>query len=491
MVSASLVTTRSTQRAPRPVDEVPGPADGPLAAVRRMRADPLSQFTALHDRYGPLVRLIRWPVSLFLVSDPEAIGDILVGGQKAYGKGAVLSGPGSRRRVVQPLRTLLGDGLLTSAGEDHLRQRRLMQPLFHKQRIAEYGQQFVAIAESTAASWHDGQRLDVHAEMSEMTLAIVARTIFDVDISDHVLDVVRAALDETMSGSAVQQASGLGLGESSRLPLPAVRRRRATRAALDRTIYDLIAAHRAAGAGGTDLMSLLMAARDGDTGGQLTDHEIRDEAVTLLLAGHETAANALTWTFHLLGGAPVVAAELGEELDTVLAGRLPTFDDLPRLTYTNAVFNESMRLYPPVWAMVRHLVEDREVAGYLLPAWSTLVIGQWVMHRDGRWWPHPERFDPGRWLEPAGGAAGTSDAAGGAGATDSSGTRPRFAYFPFGGGRRQCIGNGFAVAEGVLALATIASRWTLTPASNTPVQPEPAITLRPRGPVSMIVHSRR
>nr|WP_242424834.1 cytochrome P450 [Frankia sp. EI5c] len=461
------------QPQPRSVDEVPGPADGPVAAVRRMRGEPLPQFTALYREYGPVVRLVRWPVSLFLVCDPEAIADVLVSGNRAYGKGAVVRGPGSRTRVVQPLRLLLGDGLLTSSGGAHLRQRRLVQPLFHKQRLAEYGEQFVGLARATTAAWRDGQLLDVHEEMSEMTLAIVARTLFDVGISDHVVDVVRAALDETMAGSAPLQASGLGLGESTRVPLPTVRRRRASRAALDRTIYDLIARHRAAGADGHDLLSLLMAARDDETGHRMSDVEIRDEAVTLLLAGHETTANALTWTFHLLGRSPEAAARMRAELDTVLDGRPPTFADLPRLIYTNAVFSESMRLYPPVWAMVRHLIEDRPVAGYLLPAGSTLVLGQWVVHRDERWWPDPERFDPGRWLDEEAAAA-----------------RPRFAYFPFGGGTRQCIGSGFAMAEGVLTLATIAREWSLTPVPGAAVELEPSITLRPRGPVPMIAHRR-
>lgn len=477
MVSAvsSLVTPpRLSKPPPHSVDEVPGPPGGPFVAVLRMRRDPLARFTELHQRYGPLVRLVRRPVSLFLVSDPDAIADILVGGSRAYGKGAVMHGPGSWTHLVQPLRMLLGDGLLTSTGESHLRQRRLMQPLFHKQRIAGYGEQFVALAAAATESWQDGQLMNVHAEMTELTLAIVARTLFDVDISDHVVDVVRAALDETMAGSAPQEASGLGLGHVDRFPLPAARRRRATTTALDETVYELIAERRAAGASGNDLLSLLLAVQDADTGERMDDTHIRDEAVTLLLAGHETTANALTWTFHLLGAAPDVASRLRAELDTVLGDRPPTVADLPRLVYANAVLRESMRLYPPVWAMVRHLLEDRVVAGYLLPAESTLVLGQWVMHRDERWWPEPERFDPGRWLDPA-------TAAG----------RPRFAYFPFGGGTRQCIGTSFAITEGVLTLATIAREWSLTPAPDVRVRPEPSFTLRPRGGVPMIAHRRR
>ncbi|WP_081438608.1 cytochrome P450 [Pseudofrankia asymbiotica] len=457
---------------PRGVHEVPGPPGGVMATVRRLRADPLARFPELRRDYGPLVRLASWPVSAFLVSDPDAIADALVGSHRLYAKGAVVRGPGSRSTVTQPLTYLLGQGLLTSAGDTHLRQRRLIQPLFHKQRIAGYGEQFVALADAAAATWRDGQRLDLHAEMTEMTLAIVARTLFDVDVDDRVIDVVRTAVGENMP--AARRASLPGFQRLERLPLRAAQRRQDARAALDNAVYEMIAARRAAGATGTDLLSLLLAAQDADTGERMDDTQIRDEAMTLLLAGHETTANALAWTFHLLGSEPAVAARLHEEVDAVLGGRPPTIDDLPQLAYTNAVFSESMRLYPPVWAMGRHLVADREVAGYLLPAGSTLVFSQWVMHRDERWWPDPDRFDPNRWLDKA-----------------TAHDRPRFAYFPFGAGSRQCIGNSFAVAEGVLTLAAIARRWSFTPASDTPVVPEPLVTLRPKGGLPMVPHRRR
>ncbi|WP_083749826.1 cytochrome P450 [Frankia sp. CcI49] len=472
----STQTSAPQASAPRAAAEVPGPAGGPMAAVRRLRADPLTRLAEIRRGYGPIARLASWPVSAFLVSDPDAIADALVSGHRLYAKGAVVRGPGSRATVTQPLTLLLGQGLLTSAGETHMRQRRLIQPLFHKKQMAGYSGQFVALAEATAATWRDGQSLDLHAEMTEMTLAIVARTLFDVDISDRVVDVVRTAVSENMP---VARRAGLPVLERlERFPLRAARRRQGARAALDRTVHEMIAGRRAAQAqgtsagAGTDLLSLLLAARDPDTGERMDDIQIRDEAMTLLLAGHETTANALAWTFHLLGGEPAVAARLRDELDTVLDGRPPTIEDLPRLTYTNAVFSESMRLYPPVWAMGRHLVADHEVAGYLLPAGSTLVFSQWVMHRHERWWPDPDRFAPTRWL----------------GAADN---RPRFTYFPFGAGPRQCIGNSFAVAEGVLTLAAIARRWSFTPASDAPVVPEPLVTLRPRGGLPMVAHRHR
>jgi cytochrome P450 len=458
-------------------DQVPGPAEGPVEVIRRLRTDPLTRLSELAHAHGPVVRLASWPVSAFLVSDPEAIGDALVSGHRAYAKGAVRRGLSAGATVVQPLTLLLGQGLLTSAGDVHRRQRRLLQPLFHKQRIAGYGDAFAAIADEAAAAWRDGQRLDLHAEMTEMTLAIVARTLFDVDLDSHVIDVVRAALRQAMPGAG--QTRFAALTSLDRFPLPSARRRRDARDALDRVVHDLINARRSAGATGSDLLSLLLTARDADTGEPMTDAQVRDEALTLLLAGHETTANALAWTFHLLGREPAVLATLQDELDRVLAGRRPTIDDLPQLRYADAVIHEAMRLYPPVWAMGRHLVEDRDVAGYRLPAGSTLVFSQWVVHRDERWWPQPYSFDPSRWSR--------DDAAG-----DPAGAepRPRFAYFPFGGGPRQCIGNTFAVTESVLALAAIARRWSFTPQTDAPVAPQPLVTLRPKGGLPMVAHRR-
>ncbi|KJE21453.1 cytochrome P450 [Frankia torreyi] len=469
--------------APRPAAEVPGPAGNGLAALRRMRSDPLTRFLDLRRAYGPVVHLAAWPVSAYLVSDPEAIADALVGGHRAYAKGAARRGRGGRLTVVQPLSLLLGRGLLTSSGQTHRTNRRLMQPLFHRQRIAGYGAAFAAIADSTARRWRDGQRLDVHAEMSEMTLEIVARTLFDVPLDDALIEVVRTALHENMPAAGRRVLPGFTAAE--RLPLPASRRRRASRDALDRMVYGLIARRRAAGATGDDLLSLLLFTQDAETGARMDDTQVRDEALTLLLAGHETTANALSWTFHLLGADPQAERALQAELDTVLGGRPPTIDDLPRLEYTQAVLQEAMRLYPPVWAMGRHLTEDREVGGHLLPAGSTLLFSQWVVHRDERWWPDPDRFDPTRWLRPCAATTDTDTD------TEAVPERPRFAYFPFGGGPRQCIGNTFALAEGALALAAIARHRSLRPVPGLDVVPHPLVTLRPRDGLPMTAHSRR
>ncbi|MCM3924316.1 cytochrome P450 [Frankia sp. AiPs1] len=479
--------------ASRPAVGVPGPGGNRLAALRRMRADPLTRFLDLRRAYGPVVRLTAWPVSAYLVSDPEAIADALVGGHRAYAKGAARRGRDGRLTVVQPLSLLLGQGLLTSSGQTHRTNRRLLQPLFHRRRIAGYGATFATIADSTARRWRDGQRLDIHAEMSEMTLEIVARTLFDVPLDDALIEVVRTALRENMPAAGRRVLPGFAAAE--RLPLPAARRRRASRDALDRMVYGLIARRRAAGATGDDLLSLLLSTQDAETGARLDDAQVRDEALTLLLAGHETTANALSWTFHLLGANPQAERALQAELDTVLGGRPPTIDDLPRLEYTQAVLQEAMRLYPPVWAMGRHLIEDREVGGHRLPAGSTLLFSQWVVHRDERWWPDPDRFDPSRWLHPGAATTGTStDTDTDTSTSTSTGAtpqRPRFAYFPFGGGPRQCIGNTFALAEGALALAAIARHWSLRPVPGFDVVPHPLVTLRPRDGLPMTAHRRR
>lgn len=463
--------------APRSVQEVPGPSGGLVAAVRMLRGDPLAGLTRLRREYGPVVRLSSRPVSAFLVADPTAIGDGLVGSNRTHAKGAVRRGFGSSESVVQPLALLLGQGLLTSSGELHRRQRRLMQPLFHRQRIAGYGETFARIADETAGAWRDGQRLDVHAEMTEMALAIVARTLFDVDLDSALIAAVRTAIDENMPAAGRARLPGFEAFE--RLPLPAPRRRRTAREALDRVVHEMIENRRAAGADGHDLLSLLLSTRDAETGAGMDDEQVRDEALTILLAGHETTANALSWTFHLLGRDPGVAARMHGELDQVLGDRMPTMDDLPRLPYTDAVIRESMRLYPPVWAMGRHLTEDRDVGGYLLPAGSTLLFSQWVVHRDERWWPDPDRFDPTRWLD--------ATTAVGAAPPD----QPRYSYFPFGGGPRQCIGNTFAHLEGVLALAAIGRRWSFEPDPEVEIVPAPLVTLRPRDGLPMTARARR
>jgi cytochrome P450 len=445
---------------------VPRPRGNALTTLRAMRRDALATFTGIRREYGPIARVPVPGARLYLVSDPATIQEALTATGRLYVKGSGRS-TDPDDGGFQPLQRVLGKGLLTSSGDRWRRQRRLIQPMFHRARIDGYCAVFAELAERTAAGWRDGEVRDLHTDLTELTLAIVGRTVFDVDLDTSVMRQIRTWLTANMA--TARRGADTPWGRLlDKLPLPSTRRFNADKRAFDAMMYQLIADRRAAGATGTDLLSLLLSARDEDTGEGMPDEQVRDEAVTLLLAGHETTANALAWAFHLLGRAPAAQLRLRAELDEVLGGRLPGADDLPRLAYTRAVFNESMRLYPPAWIVARRLLQPRDILGYRLPGGSMLLFCAWVVHRDPQWWPEPDEFRPERWLE-------------------RDPQRPRYAYFPFGGGPRQCIGNGFAEAEGVLTLATLLRRWYVMPTSDRPPRPRPLITLRPAGGVPMVV----
>lgn len=349
------------------------------------------------------------------------------------------------------------------------RQRRLIGPLFQPGRIAEYGAVFAGLAEQAGLGWSDGEVGDVHRDMTELTLAVIARTVFDVDLDTDVMAHIRRCIAANLSTARRRVLPWGRLAD--RLPLPSTRRFNADRAEFDAVIDSMVARRHVAGAGGCDLLSRLLSARDEETGKPMPDDLVRDEAVTMLLAGHETTANALTWALHLLSTDPQAQQRQGAELDEALGGRLPAAADVRLLPYTAAVLRESMRLYPPAWILARRLLTPRDVCGYRLPAGALLVFSPWVVHRDPAWWPEPDRFQPQRWL------------------TDAD-ERPRYAYFPFGGGPRRCIGRTFAETEGILILATLCRRWWVEPASVTPVVPHPVMTLRPAGAVPMTVRRR-
>jgi cytochrome P450 len=318
--------------------------------------------------------------------------------------------------------------------------------------------------------WRPGERFDAAAEMGRLTLAIAAETMFGADLEGEAEELGRALTDslELFDLLTVPFSEQL-----LRLPLPRTRRFHAARERLDRTIYRLIAERRARGEDRGDLLSMLLEAQDaeGDEGAD-GDMQLRDEALTLFLAGHETTANALAWTWFLLAQHPAVERRLHAELDAVLGGRPPTVGDLPRLRYARMVLSEAMRLYPPAWAVARLALEDYRVGPYTAPRGSIVLMSQWVTHRDPRWWPEPERFDPDRWTPE--GEAG----------------RPRFSYFPFGGGPRVCIGEAFAWMEGTLVMAAIGQRWRLRLAPGARVAPRPLITLRPRDGMPMLAERR-
>jgi cytochrome P450 len=439
----------------------PGPPRRyPLANWLALQRNPLA-FLEKVARYGDVARFRLGPVFVYVVNDPELIRSVLVTRADAYHKG----------RALERARRLLGQGLLTSEDAAHLRQRRLMQPAFHRERIAGYGETMVRYAARAADRWKAGGTIDVHREMVALTLAIVGKTLFDADVEEEA-DEIGKALTEAME--LFQRLLMVPFGELlEKLPIPANRRFERARGRLDATIARLIVERRRNPKDRTDLLTLLLLAQDteGD-GGEMTDTQLRDEAMTIFLAGHETTANALTWTWHLLAQNPDAEARLHEELDRVLDGRDPEVGDLPRLRYTEMVLSESMRLYPPAWLVGRRAIVDHDLGGYRIPAGSIVLLSQWITHRDARNFPDPLRFDPQRFTP------------------EAQAARPKFAYFPFGGGPRVCIGEGFAWMEGVLLLATIAKRWRFLSTDGIPVTPAAMITLRPKSGLPMRAEAR-
>jgi cytochrome P450 len=429
------------------------PGEFALAIMRR----PLEFFTGLARTYGDVVAFHVGEQPIVLASHPDAVRDVLV----TRGRGFVKS------RVVERTKILLGEGLLTSEGELHLRQRRLAQPAFHRARIAAYADTMAGYAERRAATWREGQRLDVSREMAAYTLAVAGKTLFDYDVEGEAQEIGEALT----AAIAAFNLSVLPFFELLvKLPLPATLRFRRGRARLDETIYRLIAARRASGEDRGDLLSMLLLAQDteGD-GGTMSDRQLRDEAMTLLLAGHETTANLLTWAWHLLSRDPDAEARLHAEVDAIGSERLGA-DDVARLPYTRAVLAETLRMYPPAWMLGRRATEPFEIGEHHVPRGTIVLMGQWVVHRDPRWWPEAETFRPERWL-PGGSALDPA--------------RPKFAYFPFGAGTRVCIGEQFAWLEGTLALATFARRWRLRATPATRAVPQPIITLRVKGGLEM------
>jgi cytochrome P450 len=439
----------------------PGPKGkllgGNFSAFRR---DALGYLQRAADDYGDIVYFRFGPQDVFFLNHPDYIKDVLVTHHQSFMKG----------RALQRAKRLLGEGLLTSEHEFHRRQRRLAQPAFHRARIALYGTIMTDYATRTSQRWRDGETLDVSNEMMRLTLAIVGKTLFDTDVEAEA-DEIGAALTEVMELFDFLLMPFSELLE--KLPLPHVRRFRKARERLDATIYRIIEERRRSNEDRGDLLSMLLSARDeeGD-GGQMSDLQVRDEVMTIFLAGHETTANALSWTWFLLSQHPETEARLHEELDVVLQGRTPTFEDVPRLRYTEMVLAEAMRLYPPAWAIGRLALRDHEVGGYTIPAKALVLLSPYVMHRDARYFPEPERFDPERWTEQA------------------RESRPQFAYFPFGGGPRRCIGEGFAWMEGILLISALARDWRMRVVSNQRVETKPVITLRPKYGIKMKLEKR-
>ncbi len=408
----------------------PGPVSKfPLVHLFALRRDLIGFFSQSCGKYGDLVRVKIGPREVFFFRHPDYIRDVLLTNQRNFIKS----------RGLQMSKKLLGEGLLTSEGEFHRRQRRLAQPAFHRQRLAGYAEAMVSTAQRTSSSWKPGQALDIYQEMMRLTLIIVGRTLFGSNVGD-VTDEVGAAMTEAMG---LFKRVTLPFGELlDLLPLPSNRRFRDAVATLDSVIYRMIREHREDSRDRGDLLSMLLLAQDeeGDGAG-MTDQQVRDEALTIFLAGHETTAVALSWTWYLLSRHPEVERRLHEEVDRVLGEGPATIDSASELRYTRMVFAEAMRLYPPAYVIGRQAVSDYSIAGYVIPAGSAILMSQFVTQRDPRFFPRPEEFDPQRWTP------------------EAEAARPKFSYFPFGGGARLCIGESFAWLEGVLTLATLARHW--------------------------------
>jgi cytochrome P450 len=430
-----------------------------VGSAHRRFGGPLDFFRDLKEKFGDAARFRLFNERFLLFSDPALVNEVLVTKQDSFRKGKALEGA----------RVFLGNSLLVSEGEEHTRQRRLIQPAFHRGRIAGYAQ----IMAEKARQWTDAQQaggeIDLAVEMNRLTLAVVAATLFGSEVDAEAGDIAESltVVIENFNRMLLPFWNIL-----RRVPTAANRRLRTAQKRLDATIYRLISQRRREGRDHGDLLSMLLAAEDAENPQKrLTDTEVRDQAMTLFLAGHETTANALAWTWHLLTRHEPARARMKAEIDAVLGADCPPgLEDVARLPYTTAVFSESMRLFPPVWVVGRRALEDVTIGDYEVPRRTIVIASQYLIHRDERYWPNAAEFLPERWLD------GQAQAA-----------RPKFAYFPFGGGGRICIGDAFAWTEGVILLAVMARRWRFEAAPGQVVDVNPTVTLRPKHGLKMIV----
>lgn len=428
----------------------PGPKPQPiLGNLAAFRKDPLGFYTSCAREYGDVARFRIANVNVYLLSDPEMIQEVLVKNSSNFIKG----------RVIRSNRTLLGDGLLTSDGDFWRRQRRLSQPAFHRERIAEYAKVITRFAQRMAASWQDGDIRPVQQDMKRLTTEIIAKILFNADVTKEA-DEIGTALKVAREELTTRMRSGLMIPEN--IPTPGNLRFKKAVARLDRIVLEIIRQRRESGARGADCLSALLAAQDAD-GSRMTDDQLRDEVMTLFVAGHETTALALTWAIFLLAKNPEVMDRLRAEVRQV------KIDDIQNLCYTEMVAKEVLRLYPPSWTIPREAIHDCEIGGYSVPAGTSLTISQWVMHRDPRFFDQPEEFKPERW------------------SNNLEKNLPAFVYFPFGGGPRQCIGQSLAMTEMILILAVLAGGFEFTLLADPPVIPWPSLTIYPRNGIRVRV----
>ena len=443
----------------------PGP--GQLTLLRslpQLRANPLQYIQEAVDRYGDIVHFKLGGMNAFLINHPSYIQQVLQEKNQNYTKDTV---------QYNSLSAVTGKGLLTSDGGEWLEHRRLMQPAFHRQQISNFGPSMIGAAEKMLQSWEKvailGQVIDVDQAMMRLALEILGRALLGKDLSAGEMELTNSvliALDHIVS--QVKSPPGI----PSFIPTPANRRFKAAMRILDQAVLEIIQDHQAKReTPQDDLLSRLVGLEGGDARPILNPRQLRDEVITILIAGHETVASALTWSCYLLSQNPPAEECMRQELNRVLKGRSPTVEDLPALEYTRHVFDETLRLFPPAWLITRKCIRADEIGSYRIPSGALVIIGVSAMHHHPGFWPTPERFDPDRFT-PAGSAG-----------------RPHFAYLPFGGGPRLCIGKSFALTEAPLILAAIFQHYRLELATAPPIEVMPLVTLRPRGGMPMKVRS--
>ena len=428
-------------------------------AWRRFRpANPIFLFQHLAREYGDIAHYkIGWNHIVFL-NHPDHIREVLV----------VQNDNFTKERTVRRSKMLLGEGLITAEGAEHRRQRQIAQPAFHRQRVPEYASTMVEEAARMRESWRDGEPRNIAIDMMHLTLNIVAKTLFAADLRDEVNELADA-INRIMSlyNFLVMLPAAEWLVHARPPGLAAFVK---ARKRIDSVVYRMIEAHRRRYSDGGSLLDMLLAGSPDHSAA--AEQSLRDQVITIFLAGYETVANALSWTWYLLSQNPDCERRFHNEIDRELQGRQPGFDDVPRLLYVEMVLAEAMRLYPPAWAMGRYALADFRLGEFFLPAKTTVLMSQFITQRDPRFFPDPLRFDPQRFTP------------------EAKARRTKFTYFPFGAGFRQCIGESFAWMEGVLLLATIAQKWKLRLVPGQPVEPEPLITLRPKYGMRMTLERR-
>jgi cytochrome P450 len=462
------------------IEYPPGPHSIlPNKLLREFIHNPVKTLMDIAHTYGDIAHFKFGRQHVYLLNNPHYIEDVLIRNHKNFIKS----------RGLQVSKRLLGEGLVTSEGEYHDRQRRIIQPAFHPNLIKKYGDVMTAYAANMCQRWQDGITLDIHNEMIHVTSAIISKAVLGSDIKSEEGDQVGDAL---LTSAEYFNRLLMPFGELiEKIPiLPINKGFQQAKKKLDTIVYNMIKEHRAnenKGEPKEDLLYTLLQAQDAEAGiGRMTDSQLRDEVMTIFLAGHETTANALTWTFYLLSQNPTVEVKMYEELCSVLGNsqdctsgstrskkRIPTIEDVSKLEYSEKIFRESMRLYPPAWTTGRQAINDYKIAKYVIPAGSIVLMSQYVMHRNPRYFPEPDLFYPDRWTK------------------EAKSQLPRFSYFPFGGGIRGCLGEPFAWMEGILLVATICHQWKMHHDPDHKVELKPLITLRPKYGMRMKLERRR